>query len=86
MKEITIDCAGVGCAKQLHRLLAEKLEFPEWYGANLDALCDCLTELREDTRLTLRGFDRLGDFAGGFRDAFTDAAGENPHLTVYFAE
>lgn len=26
-----------------HRQIAEALEFPDWYGGNLDALFDCLS-------------------------------------------
>ena len=86
MKEIIVDCTAVRCAKQFHRVLAEKLGFPEWYGGNLDALYDCLTDLRENTCLTLKGFDTLGDFGNGFRETIVDAAGENPHFSVRFTE
>ena len=30
----------------LHDILSSKLTLPEWYGRNLDALYDCLTDLR----------------------------------------
>jgi ribonuclease inhibitor len=29
--------------KELHNVIKEELEFPQYYGANLDALWDCLT-------------------------------------------
>ena len=35
--------------EQVQSYLAEVLEFPEYYGKNLDALFDCLTELGECT-------------------------------------
>lgn len=33
------------------REIAEALEFPSWFGHNLDALWDCLTDLTEPTAL-----------------------------------
>ena len=78
MKEITIDCSAVRCRKALHHLLAEALDFPEWYGNNLDALYDCLTDLSEEIHLSLRNFP---DFPG-FRETLTDAEAENDCLKV----
>lgn len=79
--EITIDCGGVATKQELHAHIAEMLHFPDWYGHNLDALMDCLTDL-EDTTVTLTGCDRVGFDADGFWETFADAARENPRLTV----
>ena len=46
-----VDGAVVGSARELHAALAEALGFPAWYGANLDALADCLHDVRADTVL-----------------------------------
>ena len=32
----------------LHRILADLPGFPDWYGKNLDALHDCLTDVQEE--------------------------------------
>lgn len=76
MREIMIDCAGLSPA-ELHDTLARELEFPAWYGRNLDALYDCLTEICTDTALTLQHLEYEG-----FLLAFLDAAMENPHLHI----
>ncbi len=34
------DCRYLG---EVHKIIQEKLELPEWYGKNLDALWDALT-------------------------------------------
>ena len=84
MKEITIDCAAIQNPRQLHRELAAALSFPEWYGNNLDALHDCLTEIGEDTLLTLIRFGSMGSFANGFRRVLQDCEETNPHLQIFF--
>ena len=43
MKSITIDFSKCKYPMDLHSEIKEKLELPEWYGNNLDALCDMLT-------------------------------------------
>ena len=53
MKYAMIEGAAVGSMDRLHRLLAEQLDFPDWYGGNLDALYDCLTDLTEETTVIL---------------------------------
>lgn len=43
MKYIIIDFADSKTLFDLHNELAQKLDFPDFYGQNLDALWDCLT-------------------------------------------
>lgn len=64
MKKIIIDCQNLLEREQAHRYLAQMLDFPEYYGKNLDALFDCLTELRECT-IILQGEKDLRQ-AGGY--------------------
>ena len=85
MKEIAIDCSGIVDAKAMHHSLAEALSFPQWYGNNYDALHDCLTDIREDTTLTLLHFDQTDHFNEIFRMVFEDSEAENPHLFVTIA-
>ncbi len=51
MREFTLDGSLVDSRQKLHELLAQGLDFPEWYGGNLDALYDCLTDLDETTQI-----------------------------------
>lgn len=86
--KITLDCAGIAHRDALHSLLAQGLRFPEWYGNNLDALMDCLTEL-DGIDLELDHWqeaqDALGDYGLAALQTFLDAAQENPAFTVTFS-
>ena len=81
-----LDVSACETAEDLHRALAEGLHFPAWYGGNLDALHDCLTDLNEPSELIVRGEASLSELLGRRADAFRrvlrDSAAENPLLTV----
>ena len=82
MKNITLDCSAIADKLALHIALAKALSFPDYYGKNLDALYDCLTDIREDTTLTLLHFGTLDSFRSGFQAVLEEAENENPHLFV----
>ncbi len=46
---------GPRCTSQetLHEFIAKKLGFPDYYGANLSALADCLSEMGEPASITV---------------------------------
>ena len=83
MKQIAIDCTGLG-KEDLHRALAESLDFPEWYGNNLDALYDQLTSISQGTLVVLCNFDAADASCKGFKRVLADAASENPDFHVAF--
>ena len=43
MKYVILDCKEFSNESEFHNIIKEKLEFPDYYGCNLDALWDCLT-------------------------------------------
>ena len=83
-----IDGEAIASREALHDALEEQLSLPAWYGRNLDALYDCLTDLREDTELwvihTAALRERLGGYALGLLRMLRDTEEENPrfHLIV----
>ena len=79
--ELTLDAALFGNEKQVHNYLANALHFPAWYGRNLDALYDCLTDHREDTVIRLKHWPDHGPLYRITR-VMQDAAEENLHLKV----
>ena len=47
--EVSVVPAGETKAESID-LFAEVLDFPDWFGRNLDALADCLHDLAEEPR------------------------------------
>lgn len=47
IKKYNFNLAKSANVKELHAEFSEKLAFPEYYGANLDALYDALTDISE---------------------------------------
>lgn len=84
--ELVIDGAALPTAEALHSLFVRALALPAWYGRNLDALYDVLTEWGEPLRLLVRNraalAENLGAYAEDFLRTLADAAAENPALTV----
>ena len=69
----------------LYDQLESQLSLPSWFGRNLDALYDCLTDLR-DAEITVYQWDvlcrTLGEKAAGLQRVLTDAGLANPELVV----
>ena len=72
--------------EDLHRRLRELLPLPAWYGNNLDALYDCLTDLQEEVQLAILHScllqERLGAYGTAFMAVLTAAQQENPRLQI----
>lgn len=84
MKKVVLDCEKLLRRKEAHLYLAEMLDFPDYYGKNLDALYDCLTEMGECT-IVLEGEDILReseDYGAKVLKVFREAAHANPGLEL----
>lgn len=84
MKRVELMASLLTDKEVLHDVLARELELPEWYGRNLDALHDCLTELK-DVELVLIGWPDEG-YLARVRRVIVDAAWENEALTLKIVE
>lgn len=60
--------------------------FAPWYGRNLDALYDCLTDVWEETIVALRDRAALKEHLGGYGRRFMrlleEVSRENPHIRL----
>jgi len=72
--------------KAAHDHLARQLSLPDYYGRNLDALYDLLTERGEETLLVVTESaaitEALGDYGNALLDTLRDAALNNPSLNI----
>ena len=84
--EIILDGQLMTDRSAAHDLLAEKLEFPAYYGRNLDALYDLLSTYPERIDVTLvhanRMLENLGNYGKSLLRALQDAARENPNVDL----
>lgn len=83
MKQITLDGNKLADSSIVHDYLKEALSFPEYYGRNLDALYDCLTDL-DHLELIITQPAEDGAFYLRIRSVFRAAASDNDTLTVTF--
>ncbi len=86
MTEIVLDGLEVRGAEDVHALFVRELALPDWYGRNLDALFDCLTDFRGEATIRLLHREELEARLGGRGPALSAllrrAAEENPHITL----
>ena len=82
-KIYTIDFSNVTYYMEIHPIIREALDFPEYYGGSLDALWDCLTDmLGRPIHIRIIGLDvlekKFGDTAAKLIDILKDLkASEN---------
>ena len=86
MAEIRLDGLALPSLEAVHDRFAQALPLPEWYGRNLDALFDCLTDLGEPATVRLlRREDleeRLGRRGRALVRLLRRAAEENPRVML----
>ncbi len=73
--------------EKAHSYLKKKLAFPDYYGNNLDALYDCLTDIYDKQTIMIpkeiTSPRYLGNYGKQMLRVFEDAAKENPHLQIF---
>ena len=83
---VLLDGNAILNREMLHDTLASGLCLPSWYGRNLDALYDCLTDVREETVVILRDRTALEEHLGGYGCSFLrlleEVSRENPHIRL----
>ena len=85
MKTALLDGRKIFSPAMLHESLKKQLDFPDWYGMNLDALHDMLTG-PESFGIVITNTELLRESLAGRWEAFAalmeDCERENPRLRV----
>ena len=94
---VRVECSDCVDKVSVLKAIGRAFGFPDWYGANLDALYDCLTDLTERAmpgwivvleRLPAEprfGADDRSALLDVFRDAAEDFAGRGIGLRVFYS-
>lgn len=81
MRICILDGEMIQDREMLHSTLARAMDFPDWYGRNLDALYDCLTDAVEETEIRIVNekalADHLGNYVAALEKVIRTAAEEN---------
>ena len=84
MKTVWLNSRKMISTKVAHHYLRQKLDLPEYYGGNLDALWDVLSTVSEPLQINLLFRDQLeknlGRYGIDLIQVFQDAAKGNSNL------
>ncbi len=84
MRICKLDGKTIKDRETLHGILADLLGFPEWYGRNLDALHDSLTDIQEELLIRIQNEKdltlHLGNYAAAFLHVLAESAEENKKI------
>ena len=88
MKHIELDFSNYHSIEDLHEALKSAFRFPDYYGANLDALWDCMRYMDEGPMtVSIKGISGwlnqayYGDYANRLLGIFEDVHKECPEIT-----
>lgn len=82
MREVVLLGSMMVEPERAHTYLEEELDFPDYYGKNLDALYDCLTDLR-NMRIKIDVDGNENEYLSRILQVFEDAAEDNEDIEVY---
>lgn len=89
MKNIHLDGRAFMDKETAHTVLKEKLDLPEYYGRNLDALWDCLTTDFTQKMITIQHpqaiKENLGRYGQLLLHVFEEIQERNDAITIVYA-
>ena len=77
----TLDASAMKDKKSSHDYLREIMNFPDYYGCNLDALYDCLTDI-DEAEIHFVNVCEAGEYFGKIKDVFDEAAEYCGKITI----
>lgn len=88
MKTIIINGLDIIGMSDIHNIFAKELDFPEYYGRNLDSLYDCLSDVSEEVEIIIEEKAELSEKLGISFDRLCnlldDISEEYDNITVSF--
>lgn len=86
MKIAVINGDSINSIEKIHNKLKYQLDFPDYYGMNLDSLWDELTSTSEDIKIIIKNSDNLveslGNYGIMFLQTIKEATEENEKIHV----
>ena len=90
----TFDISACTSPAEIHEVIRSSYPLPKYYGNNLDALYECLTDISEPTAAALlfsyTDYDEedhsLTAYFEKIKKVFLDAEEDNPELAVFIFE
>ena len=76
MKYVFLDGEKIDSARELHGVFAASLELPDYFGRNMDALHDCLTDIFEPVTVIAVHTPELREHLGRSANAFWRLMGD----------
>jgi ribonuclease inhibitor len=90
MKEIILDGKIMTSVEITHDYIKNNLDFPNYYGSNLDALWDVLTSISKPLKVILINKsaleNNLGDYEERLLEVFLEAESENKNFSLEIKE
>lgn len=88
MREVELNGKRMASEASAQEYLFDMFEFPEYYGADLEAIYDALADITEETRVSIinRDYMETSSFGSRLIWVFEDAASDNDNLTLAWTE
>jgi len=90
LKTVYLGKENIASMEDVHRVFADALSFPDYYGGNLDALNDMLGEVSGEVIILLADreilTERIGAKYGVLLTLLTEVADDNPSVRIRSVE
>lgn len=83
---IIFDCSNWMQTEKIHKALKKQLHFPDYYGENLDALNDCLSDLQINENGTIIVFEHFQFVDRSYAHRLLDVFANNSRRHILFGK